>query len=70
MAWKTLDQMDISGKRVLVRVDINVPVEDGRVTDAPASSELPPPCATFWMRVANRSCSHISGGPKASACRR
>jgi phosphoglycerate kinase len=34
MAWKTLDDMDLRGKRVLTRVDINVPVEDGRVTDA------------------------------------
>ncbi|SEW04794.1 phosphoglycerate kinase [Cognatiyoonia koreensis] len=33
MAWKTLDDMDLNGKRVLVRVDINVPVEDGKVTD-------------------------------------
>lgn len=33
MGWKTLDQIDLKGKRVLTRVDINVPVEDGRVTD-------------------------------------
>ena len=33
MGWKTLDDMDFNGKRALVRVDINVPVEDGRVTD-------------------------------------
>jgi phosphoglycerate kinase len=33
MNWKTLDDMDLRGKRVLVRVDINVPVENGRVTD-------------------------------------
>ena len=33
MTWKTLDQMDLDGKRVLTRVDINVPVEDGKVTD-------------------------------------
>ncbi len=33
MGWKTLDEMELNGKVVLVRVDINVPVEDGRVTD-------------------------------------
>jgi phosphoglycerate kinase len=34
MAFKTLDQADVSGKRVLVRVDLNVPMENGKVTDA------------------------------------
>ncbi len=34
MAWKTLDDMDLDGQVVLVRVDLNVPVEAGRVTDA------------------------------------
>lgn len=33
MVWKTLDDMDLAGKRVLTRVDINVPFEDGKVTD-------------------------------------
>ena len=33
MGWKTLDDMDLGGKVVLSRVDLNVPVEDGRVTD-------------------------------------
>ncbi len=33
MGWKTLDDMELAGKRVLVRVDINVPMEHGRVTD-------------------------------------
>ncbi len=33
MAWKTLDDMDLSGKVVLCRVDINVPVKDGHVSD-------------------------------------
>ena len=30
---KTLDDADVKGKRVLVRVDLNVPTENGRVTD-------------------------------------
>jgi 3-phosphoglycerate kinase len=29
MPWKTLDDMDLAGKTVLVRVDINVPMEGG-----------------------------------------
>ncbi|MBV7393559.1 phosphoglycerate kinase [Mameliella sediminis] len=33
MAWNTLDDMDLEGKRVLTRVDINVPMENGEVTD-------------------------------------
>lgn len=42
MAWKTLDDMDLDGKRVLTRVDINVPVEDGRVTDATRIERIVP----------------------------
>jgi len=42
MAWKTLDDMDLSGKTVLVRVDINVPVEDGRVTDTTRIDRIVP----------------------------
>ena len=33
MGWKTLDEVDLLGKRVLTRVDINVPVENGLVSD-------------------------------------
>jgi phosphoglycerate kinase len=33
-AFKTLDHVDVKGKRVLMRVDLNVPVENGVVTDA------------------------------------
>lgn len=31
--FKTLDDLDVAGKRVLVRVDFNLPMQDGRVTD-------------------------------------
>jgi phosphoglycerate kinase len=33
MSYNTLDDLDLAGKRVLVRVDINVPMRDGVVTD-------------------------------------
>lgn len=42
MAWKTLDDMDLAGKRVLTRVDINVPVENGIVTDTTRIDRIVP----------------------------
>ncbi|SHL34087.1 phosphoglycerate kinase [Roseovarius marisflavi] len=42
MSWKTLDDMDLGGKRVLVRVDINVPVKNGQVTDATRIERIVP----------------------------
>jgi phosphoglycerate kinase len=32
--FRTLDDVDVAGKRVLVRADLNVPMEDERITDA------------------------------------
>jgi phosphoglycerate kinase len=32
-AFRTLEQIDVAGKRVLLRLDLNVPMKDGRVTD-------------------------------------
>ena len=32
--FKTIDDLDVSAKRVLVRVDLNVPMENGKVADA------------------------------------
>lgn len=33
MAFRRLDGADLAGKRALVRVDFNVPMQDGRITD-------------------------------------
>lgn len=41
-SFKTLDQAEVSGKRVLVRADLNVPMKDGRVTDATRIERLAP----------------------------
>jgi phosphoglycerate kinase len=32
--FRTLDDLDVAGKRVLVRADLNVPMKDGKITDA------------------------------------
>ncbi len=42
MGWKTLDDMDLRGKRVLTRVDINVPMEGGVVTDTTRIDRIVP----------------------------
>ncbi len=42
-AFKTLDDLtDIAGKRVLVRVDLNVPVTDGKVSDTTRIERVAP----------------------------
>ena len=42
MAFRTLDDMDFAGKVALVRVDINVPVENGQVTDTTRIDRIVP----------------------------
>src|SRR6266849_9679420 len=40
--FHTLDEADVGGKRVLVRVDLNVPVENGKVADTTRSEGVAP----------------------------
>jgi phosphoglycerate kinase len=40
--FRTLDEVDVRGKRVLVRVDLNVPVENGRVSDTTRIERVAP----------------------------
>src|SRR6266576_1675435 len=41
-AFRTLDHVDVKGKRILMRVDLNVPVENGVVTDATRIERVAP----------------------------
>ena len=40
--FRTLDDADVKNKRVLLRVDLNVPMENGRVTDATRIERVAP----------------------------
>jgi phosphoglycerate kinase len=43
--FKTLQDIDFAGKRVLVRADLNVPMQDGKVTDATRIERFAPTAA-------------------------
>src|SRR5713101_8682536 len=40
--FRTTDDLDVAGKRVLLRADLNVPVKDGKVSDATRIERLAP----------------------------
>jgi phosphoglycerate kinase len=40
--FRTIEGMDFAGKRVLLRADLNVPVQDGKVTDATRIERIVP----------------------------
>lgn len=42
MAFRTLDGVDVAGKRVLLRADLNVPVRDGKISDLTRIERLCP----------------------------
>ncbi len=48
--FRTLDDADVKGKRVLVRVDLNVPMEDGKVTDLTRLERIVPTLADIADR--------------------
>jgi phosphoglycerate kinase len=42
MPFRTLDNVDVAGKRVLLRADLNVPVRDGKISDLTRLERLSP----------------------------
>ncbi len=65
----TLDDIDPSGKTVLLRADLNVPVQDGKVTDATRIERLAPTILELLEKGARVVVMYISGGPRGASLR-
>jgi phosphoglycerate kinase len=50
MRFRNLDDADVKGKRVLLRVDLNVPMHEGKVADATRIKEIAPTIAELADR--------------------
>src|SRR6202049_1053991 len=62
--FHTIDDLDVAGKRVLLRADLNVPVKDGNVTDATRIERLVPTIADLAKRGARIVVRSHFGRPK------
>jgi phosphoglycerate kinase len=62
--FRTLDDIDVRGKRVLLRADLNVPIKDGVVTDATRIERLGPTVETLINRGAKVIVMSHFGRPK------
>ena len=62
--FHTLDDLDVAGKRVLLRADLNVPVKDGVVTDATRIERLAPTIEALIARRARIVVMSHFGRPK------
>src|SRR5579875_2995543 len=60
MKFRTLDDVDVGGKRVLVRVDLNVPMQNGKITDLSRVNRVLPTIRELMQKQARVIvCSHF-----------
>ncbi|MGH7092246.1 MAG: phosphoglycerate kinase [Stellaceae bacterium] len=64
--FRTLDDLDVARKRVLLRADLNVPVKDGEVTDATRIERLAPTIEALIAKDARVIVMSHFGRPKGS----
>src|SRR5215472_11651032 len=62
--FRTLDEIDVRGKRVLLRADLNVPVKDGAVTDPTRIERLAPTIEALIAKGAKAIVMSHFGRPK------
>ena len=62
--FRTIDDIDVRGKRVLLRADLNVPIKDGVVTDATRIERLAPTIVTLIEKGAKVIVMSHFGRPK------
>lgn len=63
-AYRTLDELAVAGRRVLVRVDLNVPMENGAVTDPTRIERVAPTLAELTDKGARIAVLSHFGRPK------
>jgi len=60
MALRLMDELQVSGRRVLLRLDLNVPLKDGKVLDDTRVREAAPTVRALLDRgAAVIACSHL-----------
>src|SRR6516164_5131270 len=64
--FRTLDDLDVRGKRVLLRADLNVPIKNGVVTDTTRIDRLAPTIETLLDRGAKIIVMSHFGRPKGA----
>jgi phosphoglycerate kinase len=62
--FHTIDDLDVGGKRVLLRADLNVPVKDGKVSDATRIERLAPTIEALIAKGAKTIVMSHFGRPK------